>query len=93
MALSAVNMAWLPLFFETASDPQAPRRYARYSLLFLGGAAGLTALSIAAAPEVLALLAAPAFGPAWRMVPVLAAWAPNAIFGCVAIYLLLTVRT
>jgi lipopolysaccharide export LptBFGC system permease protein LptF len=27
------------------------------------------------------------------MAPALAAWAPNIIFGCAAIYLLLTVRT
>jgi lipopolysaccharide export LptBFGC system permease protein LptF len=32
-------------------------------------------------------------GSAGLMSPLLAAWAPNVIFGCVALYLLLTVRT
>lgn len=34
-----------------------------------------------------------AIGSGGLMTPALAAWAPNAIFGCVAVYLLLTVRT
>jgi LPS export ABC transporter permease LptG/LPS export ABC transporter permease LptF len=34
-----------------------------------------------------------AIGSGGLMAPALAAWAPNAIFGCAAIYLLLTVRT
>jgi LPS export ABC transporter permease LptF/LPS export ABC transporter permease LptG len=34
-----------------------------------------------------------AIGSGGLMAPALAAWAPNAIFGCVALYLLLTVRT
>ena len=34
-----------------------------------------------------------AIGAGGLMAPALAAWAPNIIFGCAAIYLLLTVRT
>jgi lipopolysaccharide export LptBFGC system permease protein LptF len=34
-----------------------------------------------------------AVGSGGLMSPALAAWAPNIIFGCVALYLLLTVRT
>jgi lipopolysaccharide export LptBFGC system permease protein LptF len=34
-----------------------------------------------------------ALGAGGLMAPALAAWAPNIIFGCAAMYLLLTVRT
>jgi O-antigen/teichoic acid export membrane protein len=72
MIFNAVNMAWLPIFFETAKRTDAKMIFARYGELILGGALGLTVGMVVLAHEAIGLLAAPAFYPARQLVPLLA---------------------
>jgi O-antigen/teichoic acid export membrane protein len=73
MVFSAVNMAWLPLFYEIGKQEGAPVVFARYGLFLMSGALGLAVLFVVMAPDVFGLLTAPAFHSASNLVPILAA--------------------
>lgn len=70
--LNAINMAWLPFFYEIGKRPDAPEVLARYGRLAFAGALGLALPLAVFADEIVSLLASPTFRPAATLVPILA---------------------
>jgi O-antigen/teichoic acid export membrane protein len=68
---SAINMAWVPIYFRRAKQPDWEAMYRRYSLFFLSGMAGLGLAMALFSREALAIIASASFREAYRVVPLL----------------------
>ncbi len=56
VVVTAISMAWTPIFCETATRTDAPLRFARFGLRLLGLVTGLALLMSLSAPAFLALV-------------------------------------
>jgi O-antigen/teichoic acid export membrane protein len=66
MAVTAFSLAFFPIAYARAGQPDAPRLYARVLGAYVAVAGGMALLIASFAPEALALLAPPAYAPAAR---------------------------
>jgi O-antigen/teichoic acid export membrane protein len=73
MIFGAINMAWIPLFFETDKNQEAAATeiYAYYSLILIAVFLLITLIIIVWAKEVFLILVSPAFYPAVELTPIL----------------------
>ena len=56
VVVTAISMAWTPIFFETAKQPGAPDRFAKFGLRLIGLVAALALLMSLCAPAFLHLV-------------------------------------
>jgi O-antigen/teichoic acid export membrane protein len=56
IVVTAISMAWTPIFFESASRPDAPARFARFGLRVIGLVVALALLMSLCAPAFLRLV-------------------------------------
>jgi O-antigen/teichoic acid export membrane protein len=69
MAVNAFTVAWQPLLLRIIQDEEAKRTLARVLLYYLLGSGLLLVVVGSFSPEIVSVLATPAFAPAGRVVP------------------------
>ena len=80
LALTAVGLAYTPLFYETAKLPDGPALLARFGQFYLAGTLALGLGVSIFSREMVQVMTQPAFHSAYRVVPILAA---TQCLGCV----------
>jgi O-antigen/teichoic acid export membrane protein len=70
VVVTAISMAWTPIFFETVKQPGAPARFAKFGLRLIGLVAALALLMSLCAPAFVALVSTQ-YAAAERLIPVI----------------------
>jgi O-antigen/teichoic acid export membrane protein len=71
LVASATNMAWIPVFYKNAGQPNAKYIYGQFALYYLSGMCGLGLGMSLFSREIISIVASASFYEAHKVVPVL----------------------